>query len=101
MISASLIQAAEGDANPLAPNPWELLVAALGFLVLLVLRLTVGLDHRLRPLGAAVFIAIICSNGLSLALAARQASHQVSPPPPKSHDAALPAADAAEDLTCS
>ncbi|WP_300345119.1 F0F1 ATP synthase subunit B [Nesterenkonia sp.] len=35
MISASLIQAAEGDANPLAPNPWELLVAALGFLVLL------------------------------------------------------------------
>ncbi|MGJ9405206.1 F0F1 ATP synthase subunit B [Nesterenkonia aurantiaca] len=35
MISASLIQAAEGDANPLLPNPWEALVVILGFLVLL------------------------------------------------------------------
>lgn len=34
MISASLIQAADGDANPLFPNPWEALVAGLGFLVL-------------------------------------------------------------------
>ena len=37
MISASLIQAAEGDANPLFPNPWEALVAGLGFLVLLLI----------------------------------------------------------------
>ena len=36
MISASLIQAAE-DANPLLPNPWEALVAAIGFVVLFIL----------------------------------------------------------------
>ncbi|WP_120005139.1 F0F1 ATP synthase subunit B [Nesterenkonia muleiensis] len=36
MISTALIQAAEyEDANPLFPNPWEALVAGLGFLVLL------------------------------------------------------------------
>lgn len=37
MISASLIQAAEGDANPLFPNMWEALVALLGFLALLAI----------------------------------------------------------------
>ena len=37
MISASLIQAAEQDANPLVPNPWEALVAGIGFAVLLLL----------------------------------------------------------------
>lgn len=36
MISASLIQAGE-DANPLLPNPWEALVAAIGFVVLFIL----------------------------------------------------------------
>lgn len=36
MISASLIQATE-DANPLLPNPWEALVAAIGFAVLFFL----------------------------------------------------------------
>ena len=41
MISASLIQAAEYDANPLIPNPWEALVAAIGFLVLLILVIKV------------------------------------------------------------
>lgn len=35
MISATLIQAAEGDANPLVPNLWEALVALIGFVVLL------------------------------------------------------------------
>lgn len=35
MISASLIQAAAEDANPLVPNLWEALVAGLGFLALL------------------------------------------------------------------
>ena len=35
MISATLIQAADGDANPLVPNPWEALVALIGFVVLL------------------------------------------------------------------
>lgn len=41
MISASLIQAAEQDANPLLPNPWEALVAAIGFVVLLILVIKV------------------------------------------------------------
>ncbi len=35
MISTALVQAAEGDANPLFPNPWEAAVAGIGFLVLL------------------------------------------------------------------
>jgi|SRR5690625_717163 len=41
MISASLIQAAEQDANPLVPNVWELIVVLLGFAVLLVLVIKV------------------------------------------------------------
>ncbi|GAA4927881.1 F0F1 ATP synthase subunit B [Nesterenkonia rhizosphaerae] len=35
MISTALIQAADGDANPFFPNPWEMAVAFLGFIVLL------------------------------------------------------------------
>lgn len=35
MISATLIQAADDDANPLVPNLWEALVAVIGFLALL------------------------------------------------------------------
>lgn len=41
MISASLIQAAEDDVNPLLPNPWEAAVAAIGFVVLLILVIKV------------------------------------------------------------
>lgn len=41
MIRESLIQAAEYDANPLIPNLWEALVAAIGFVVLLILVIKV------------------------------------------------------------
>jgi len=35
MIRAQLLQAAAEDANPLVPNPWEILASAIGFAALL------------------------------------------------------------------
>lgn len=41
MVSTALIHAADDDANPLIPAPWEIAVSVLGFLVLLIIVMKV------------------------------------------------------------